>query len=75
MTNRELLSEVRKPGRIYAEVLIRGGVRWVQQIKAEIVFLIERDVEAVGPDAEAVWDVCGERGEDGSLYLSPAEER
>lgn len=75
MTNRELLREIRKPGRVYVEVLIRGDVRWMQTVKAEIVWHVERDIEAVGPDADAVWQVCGERSDDGSLYLSAGEER
>jgi len=65
MLVREALREVRHPGRVYGQVLVREGVRWVQLVKADVVWQLE---QARDRDERSPWVV--ERADGGDLYLS-----
>ncbi len=66
MTNAAAIKEIRKPGRVFAQVLVTEDVIWVQQNKAEIVWILSQRT-ASDP---APWSL--ERDENNDLNLNTA---
>lgn len=68
MTNREVVRVLRKAGPVFVQALVREDTRWIEAVKADVLFHAQRDVERDGPDAEACWTA----EHDGkAIYVTP----
>lgn len=67
MTIQELIREIRRPGRLYAPVLMKGDVKHMEVVKAGFL----EDLRGYDPAAKAPWDVL--RRDSDALTIDTAE--
>ena len=56
MTNAEAIQEIKKPGRVFAQVLVTEDVIWVQQNKTEIVWILSQRPASDPAPWQLDWD-------------------